>query len=205
MKRIGSITRLCMVAGAGIAVCAAGSEVQASGNNGAAVEQGVGVPSAASAASVNRNSERTVNLSLVEDDVIPTGNDWIALPSIRASDGALQNFNVISMRYRGLLEVAGVGDRPLMSPFVEIGSARRPLAHLKWSLRDYWIPTGTMEADGVRVRLTYVAPPASRAAIVRFQLTNLRAAPVRVAPGDHAVIGSGPTVASSSAAVRIRR
>ena len=128
-------------------------------------------------------SARTVNLSLAADDVIPTGNDWIALPSIRAGDGALQNFNLISMRYRGLLEVAGVGDRPLMTPFIEIAGARRPLSNLKWSLRDYWIPTGTMETDGVRVRLTYAAPPDSRTAIVRFQVTNLRNAPVRIAPG----------------------
>jgi hypothetical protein len=115
--------------------------------------------------------------------VIPTGNDWIALPSIRARDGALQNFNVISIRYRGLLEVAGLANKPLMSPFVEIDGARRPLAQLNWSLRDYWIPTGTMEADGVRVRMTYVAPPDCRAAIIRFQVTNLRTQPVHVAPG----------------------
>ena len=51
-------------------------------------------------------TSRTVNLVLATNDVIPTGNDWIALPSIRTSDAALQNFNVISMRYRGLLEVA---------------------------------------------------------------------------------------------------
>lgn len=126
---------------------------------------------------------RTISLSLAPDDVIPTGNDWIALPSIRADDGALQNFNVISMRYRGLLEVAGVADRPLMAPFIDIAGTRRPLARLQWSLRDYWIPSGTMEMDGVRVRLTYVAPPTSRAAIVRFQVTNLRAVPIRVAPG----------------------
>lgn len=128
-------------------------------------------------------TSRTVNLALKADDVIPTGNDWIALPSIRASDGALQNFNVISMRYRGLLEVAGVGNKPLMSPFIEIAGTRLPLAHLNWTLRDYWIPTGTMDADGVRVRLTYVAPPESRAAIVRFEVTNLGTQPVRVAPG----------------------
>jgi hypothetical protein len=129
------------------------------------------------------DAPRSVDLTLAADDVIPTGNDWIALPSIRARDGALENFNVISMRYRGLLEIAGVPNRPLTAPYVEIAGVRRPLAHLKWSLRDYWIPTGTMEADGVRVRLTYVVPPDSRAAIVRFQVTNLRSAPVRVAPG----------------------
>lgn len=129
------------------------------------------------------DAARTITLTLTQDDVIPTGNDWIALPSIRASDGALQNFNVISMRYRGLFEVAGAADRPLMTPFIEIAGVRRPLAQLQWSLRDYWIPTGTMQSDGVRLRLTYVAPPNSRAAIVRFEVTNLRASPLRVAPG----------------------
>jgi hypothetical protein len=128
-------------------------------------------------------SSRTTNLALSPDDVIPTGNDWIALPSIRARDGALENFNVISMRYRGLLEVAGVAARPLLAPFVDIAGKRRPLAGLRWSLRDYWIPTGTMETDGVRLRLTYVAPPVSRAAIIRFQVTNLRSVPIRIAPG----------------------
>src|SRR4051794_23623808 len=51
-------------------------------------------------------------LKLGADDVIPTGNDWIALPSIRARDAALMDFNVISMRYRGLIEYAGPAGQP---------------------------------------------------------------------------------------------
>ena len=122
-------------------------------------------------------------LSLAADDVIPTGNDWIALPAIRAGDAALMNFNVISMRYRGLIEYAGPADQPLMKPFVSVAGVKKPLANLRWSLRDYWLPTGTMEANGIRTRITYVAPPDSRAAIVRFQVTNLGKVPVKVAPG----------------------
>jgi hypothetical protein len=140
-------------------------------------------PREGGAVEVHARAARTIGLTLAADDVIPTGNDWIALPSIRAGDGALENFNVISMPYRGLLEMAGAPNRPLMAPFIEIAGARRPLARLQWSLRDYWIPTATMEEDGVRVRLTYVVPPGSRAAIVRFQVTNLRSSPLRVAPG----------------------
>ena len=126
---------------------------------------------------------REVALSLAPGDVIPTGNDWIALPSIRADDGALQDFNVISMRYRGLVEMAGPAGKPLMAPFLEREGVRRPLSRLSWSLRDYWIPTATMEADGVRLRLTYVAPPGSHPAIIRFELTNLTDHPLRAAPG----------------------
>ncbi|HVI05270.1 MAG TPA: glycoside hydrolase family 125 protein [Sphingomicrobium sp.] len=162
----------CLIAGTFLGVSVTAPAVHASDNGGTAVER-------------HRAAEgaRTVKLALTADDAIPTGNDWIALPSIRAADGALQNFNVISMRYRGLLEVAGPAGKPLMSPFIEIAGTRYPLAHLQWSLRDYWIPTGTMEADGIRVQLTYVAPPVSRAAIVRFEVTNMRKQPVGVAPG----------------------
>lgn len=128
-------------------------------------------------------AKQETQLTLAPDDVIPTGNDWIALPSIRAGDAALMNFNVISMRYRGLIEYAGPADQPLIKPFLSVAGVKKPLANLHWSLRDYWLPTGTMDADGVRTRITYVAPPDSRAAIIRFQVTNLGAKPVRVAPG----------------------
>ena len=128
-------------------------------------------------------AEHQISLDLTAADVIPTGNDWIALPSIRVGDAALMDFNVISMRYRGLIEFAGAPDEPLMKPFLTIGGVRKPLANLRWSLRDYWLPTGTMEAGGVRTRITYVAPPGSRAAIIRFQVTNIGTSPVGVAPG----------------------
>ena len=122
-------------------------------------------------------------LNLGVDDVIPTGNDWIALPSIRASDAAIMDFNVISMRYRGLIEYAGALGQPLMKPFLNVGGVKKPLAGLRWSLRDYWLPTGMMEADGVRTSISYVVPSDSRAAIVRFQVTNIGGAPITVAPG----------------------
>jgi hypothetical protein len=138
------------------------------------------VPATGAAASP---ADSTIDLNLATDDVIPTGNDWIALPSIRAGDGALMDFNVISMRYRGLIEFAGAAGRPLMTPFITIGGIKQPLSNLHWGLRDYWLPTGTMETNGLRVRISYVAPPDSRAAIIRFQVTNLRSAPATVAPG----------------------
>ena len=45
---------------------------------------------------------QTTPLNLEPNDVIPTGNEWIALPDIHASDGALGTFNAISMQFRGL-------------------------------------------------------------------------------------------------------
>src|SRR4051812_18596318 len=82
---------------------------------------------------------RETQLTLAPDDVIPTGNDWIALPSIRAGDGALMDFNVISMLYRGLIEFAGTAGQPIIKPFLGMGGVKKPLSDLHWSLRDYWL------------------------------------------------------------------
>ena len=141
------------------------------------------IATGASAPAASLTADTETKLTLAPDDVIPTGNDWIALPSIRAGDAALMDFNVISMRYRGLIEFAGASGQPLMKPFLSVSGVKKPLANLRWSLRDYWLPTGTMEADGLRTRITYVAPPDSRAAVIRFQVSNLGTAPVKVAPG----------------------
>ncbi|HLO21746.1 MAG TPA: glycoside hydrolase family 125 protein [Sphingomicrobium sp.] len=129
------------------------------------------------------SAKAETELALETADVIPTGNDWIALPSIRAGDAALMDFNVISMRYRGLIEYAGATGQPLIKPFLTVAGVKKPLANLHWSLRDYWLPTGTMQADGLRTRISYVAPTDSRAAIIRLQVTNLGTAPARLAPG----------------------
>jgi hypothetical protein len=49
-------------------------------------------------------------------DVLPTGNEWISLPDIRASDGALGTFNVLCIQHRGLLQVAGAAGSPVITP-----------------------------------------------------------------------------------------
>jgi len=134
-------------------------------------------------------SNRTT-LALKTDDVLPTGNEWIALPDIRAVDGALGTFNVISMRDRGLLQVAGAAGAPVLQPYFVAGG--RPLAihDPKWELIEYWIPTARQTVDGMEATLTWCAPPGSRAAFLRMTLTNRRAEPVPVALGLRGQFGS---------------
>lgn len=137
----------------------------------------------AAAFAVPASGQAPVPLQLGQNDVIPTGNDWIALPSIRARDGALQNLNVLAMRYRGLIEAGGPGGKPLLTPFLTVDGERRSFANLGWTLQGYWIPTGTMQADGLEARITYVTPPGYRVALVRLTLTNHRKQPVEAGLG----------------------
>ena len=123
-------------------------------------------------------------------DVFATGNSWIALPEIRAEDGALVSFNVLSMRERGLLQVEGDGGAPVVQPTFEIDGKPVALRNPSWSLIAYWIPTARLNVDGVEVSLTWCAPPDARAAFLRMTMTNRRSAAVSVAAGVRASWGA---------------
>ena len=120
-------------------------------------------------------------LKLQQSAVIATGNDWIALPEIRASDGAIVSFNVLSMRDRGLLQVQGSPTNnsgpeqkriPAVQPWVATGPASTGLQVSSWRLIDYWIPVATARSGSLRFRITYATPPHSRAAWIRIAVLN---------------------------------
>ncbi len=115
---------------------------------------------------------RRTPLSLNADDVIPTGNEWISLPTIRASDGALVNFNVLSMRDRGLLQVEGDSGSPVLQPYFTADGQPIKIQNLSWELIEYWIPTAHFKAGDLDGEITYCAPNGSRAAFIRLRLTN---------------------------------
>jgi uncharacterized protein len=75
---------------------------------------------------------RRIPISLKPDDVLPTGNEWISLPSIRASDGAIDSFNVLSMRDRGLLEVTGDRGGPAVLPYFMVGGKQIEFRNPTW-------------------------------------------------------------------------
>ena len=115
---------------------------------------------------------RRTQLALNSDDVIPTGNEWIALPTIRASDAALLNFNVLSMRDRGLLQVEGDAGSPALQPYFTLDGQPVKLQNLSWEVIEYWIPTAHFKSGNVEGEITYCAPAGSRAAFIRLKLTN---------------------------------
>ncbi|MDQ6653326.1 MAG: glycoside hydrolase family 125 protein [Acidobacteriota bacterium] len=133
---------------------------------------------------------RRIPLSLTADDVLPTGNEWISLPTIRASDGAITNFNVLSMRDRGLLEITGDAGSAALQPYFLIDGKQLPLRNLRWELIEYWIPVAHLGADGVEVTMTYCAPPGSRAAFLRLNFSNRRSEPVSASLGLKASWGA---------------
>ncbi len=132
---------------------------------------------------------RRVSLQLRPEDVIATGNEWLSLPDIRAVDGALSTFNVLSMRDRGLLQVSGEAARPVLEPYFEADGKLLPWHEPSWELLEYWIPQAHQTLDGIGLTLTYCAPDGYRAAFIRLQATNHRNVPVAVTLGVKASFG----------------
>lgn len=133
---------------------------------------------------------RRIAINLSADDVVPTGNEWISLPNIRASDAALVSFNVLSMRDRGLLEVVGENGAPVLQPYVIVEGKQVPIRNVRWELIEYWIPVAHFNAEGVEISITYCAPPSSRGAFLRVQAKNSTSKPISIGLGLKASWGN---------------
>jgi hypothetical protein len=133
---------------------------------------------------------RRTPIALRPDDVLPTGNQWISLPDIRASDGALGTFNVLSMQHRGLLQVSGEHGGPVLQPYFTANGKPLDFRNPSWELLAYWIPSAHLTISDLDTTLTWCAPPDSRAAFLRMTLTNRRTEPVEVTLGLKATFGS---------------
>lgn len=133
---------------------------------------------------------RATPLALAPGDVLATGNEWLSLPEIRAADGALVDFNVLSMRDRGLLQVDGESGQPAVAPVITVDGQPVALQGLHWELLDYWIPRAHATLDGVEFTLTWCAPDGYRAAFLRIEATNRRDRPAPVTLGVHASFGA---------------
>ena len=129
-------------------------------------------------------------ISLQPDDVLPTGNQWISLPDIRASDGALGTFNVLSMHHRGLIQISGDRGNPVLQPYFMANGKPLAFRNPAWDLIAYWIPNAHQTVSGLDAGLTWCAPPNSRAVFLRMTLTNRQSQPVDVTLGLKAAFGS---------------
>ena len=136
------------------------------------------------------DSPKHIPLSLAPSDVIATGNEWIALPTIRASDGALVNFNVLSMRDRGLLQVEGDRDTPVLEPYFMVDGKPFPFQNPSWELIEYWIPEAHLTIQGLDATIIYCAPNNSRGAFIDMKLTNRLTKSVPVSLGLRASWGA---------------
>lgn len=102
---------------------------------------------------------------------LPTGNEWISLPNINEATAAIEDFTFLSMQHKGMIDVRGGADTPLMQPFVQVGDQAAAFSQLRWQREHFWIPTLTASALGHTISMTALTPVGERGFAVRLRVT----------------------------------
>ncbi len=103
-----------------------------------------------------------------------TGNEYLSLPTIRESDGAVEGVTFLYMQVKGLLEIRGTNG--LIRPYVELDGQRLPLRPV-WNREHCWIPRFISEEQKLRFTCTYLTPVGERALVLRLTVQNQSAEP----------------------------
>lgn len=102
-----------------------------------------------------------------------TGNEFLSLPTIRESNGAVEGVTFLYMQVKGLLELRG--NAGLIRPYWELDERRLPLRPV-WSRAHCWIPSFTAEEQELCFSCTYLTPVGERGLILRLTVQNLGSA-----------------------------
>ncbi len=98
-----------------------------------------------------------------------TGNEYVSLPAIRETDGAIESISCLYMQLKGMLELTG--EPALIQPYVQLGGERLAL-HPEWERDHCWIPSFHSEESGVSFHCTYLSPLDERGFGLRLEAIN---------------------------------
>lgn len=114
---------------------------------------------------------------------IPTGNQFISLPKVCEEDASIEDYTFLHMGYKGLIDVRGTKDKPLIQPNFKINGIEQHLSNLKWDRLRYWVPTFSCQKDGVDLQGTFMAPIDERGFVIRLEVANETEEPVKLTYG----------------------
>ncbi len=103
---------------------------------------------------------------------LPTGNEMISLPTIVENTAGIEDLTYLSMQHKGLIQVRGREDMPLIQPFICIGDEEIALSRMKWSREHYWIPSLSAKAGNHDFALTILTPVGERGFAMKISITG---------------------------------
>lgn len=105
---------------------------------------------------------------------LPTGNEMISLPKINEHTAGIEDFTYLSMQHKGMIEVRGKEDHPLIQPFICIDGQAFPLTNLKWKREHYWIPSASASIGGHDFSITILTPVHERGFAIQLSVRGAR-------------------------------
>ena len=101
-----------------------------------------------------------------------TGNEYVSLPTIRETDGAIEGLSFLHMGAKGMIEMCGTLEKPLLKPFLQINQKETQLTNMKWHRLHYWIPAFTATAGDIEVEGLILTPIDERGFGYRLKVRN---------------------------------
>ena len=99
----------------------------------------------------------------------PCGNERVSLPRLNERAG-LESVAFLHMGYRGLVELRGREESPLMEPFLRLDGQEVRLTDFQWVRREHWIPEFTCAAGSATLHGTVLCPLGERGFAIRLRL-----------------------------------
>lgn len=112
-----------------------------------------------------------------------TGNEYVSLPTIREIDGGLEGISFLHMGSKGMLELCGSTELPLLRPYIELNGVRQPLIEFHWSLDQFWIPSFTAISGDLKIKGTWLCPLGERGFGCKLEVKNESGAKVDISFG----------------------
>ena len=113
-------------------------------------------------------------MQIVLPKYLPTGNEMISLPKINEETAGIEDFTYLSMQHKGLIEVRGSEEMPLIVPFVQIDGEEVPFTNMNWKREHYWIPSMTAKVGAHDFGMTILTPIEERGWAMKLTMTGAK-------------------------------
>jgi hypothetical protein len=101
-----------------------------------------------------------------------TGNEYVSLPEIRETDAAVLGLSFLHMGAKGMIEMRGGKDKPLLKPFLRVNGEELELRDFDWRRTYGWIPTFTAKSGQLTLTGVILAPIDERGFGVKLSIEN---------------------------------
>lgn len=108
----------------------------------------------------------------MKDARIPTGNERLSIPGVSESDGSIFDITFLHMGVKGLIDIRGTLDQPLMKPLLVMANETCPITVQSWERLNYWIPQFHAHSGDLKIKGTILTPIGERGFIYRLEFTN---------------------------------
>ena len=103
---------------------------------------------------------------------LPTGNAFLSLPKMNEQTAGIEDLTFLSMQHKGMIEIRGGEELPLIRPFLQADGHRLPLTQMQWSRDSFWLPVLKGKAGAFDFTMTILTPIEERGFAVRMELTG---------------------------------